>query len=168
MRLIAENQRDLGACQSPFNSWQLLQGLETLSVRVQKICDQAMELATWLNQHPAVFDVCYLGLPNHPYHELANKYLSHGFGGVLTFRVKGGFEQTVRFVESLTLISHVTNIGDVRTLITHPASTTHRQLSEADQQAGGVYPDLLRLSVGLEHIDDLKGDVEQAFAQLNL
>ncbi|OPZ96466.1 MAG: O-succinylhomoserine sulfhydrylase [Bacteroidetes bacterium ADurb.Bin416] len=86
----------------------------------------------------------------------------------MTFRVKGGFEQTVRFVESLTLISHVTNIGDVRTLITHPASTTHRQLSEADQQAGGVYPDLLRLSVGLEHIDDLKEDVEQAFAQLNL
>jgi len=167
MRLIAENQRDLGACQSPFNSWQLLQGLETLSVRVQKICDQAMELAQWLNQHPAVYDVCYLGLPNHPYHTLANKYLSHGYGGVLTFRVKGGYDQTVRFVESLTLISHVTNIGDVRTLITHPASTTHRQLSESDQQAGGVYPDMLRLSVGLEHVDDLKEDLEQAFAQLN-
>lgn len=167
MRMVAESLRDLGACQSPFNSWQLIQGLETLSVRVQKICDQTLALATWLNNHPAVFDVCYLGLPNHAYHALANKYLSNGYGGVLTFRVKGGYQKTIRFVEGLTLISHVTNIGDVRTLITHPASTTHRQLSEADQQASGVYPDMLRLSVGLEHLDDLKEDLEQAFSLLN-
>ncbi len=162
MRVVAENMRDLGPCQSPFNSWQLIQGLETLSVRVQKICEQAMLLAEWLSQHPAVYDVCYLGLENHPYHVLAKKYLSNGFGCVLTFRVKGGYERTVRFVEHLQLISHVTNIGDVRTLITHPASTTHRQLSSDDQQAGGVYPDMLRLSVGLEHPDDLKEDIEQA------
>lgn len=163
MRVVAENMRDLGPCQSPFNSWQLIQGLETLSVRVQKICDQAMLMAEWLNQHPAVYDVCYLGLENHPYNALAKKYLRNGFGCVLTFRVKGGYERTVRFVEHLQLISHVTNIGDVRTLITHPASTTHRQLSTEEQEAGGVYPDMLRLSIGLEHPDDLKEDIEQAF-----
>jgi O-acetylhomoserine/O-acetylserine sulfhydrylase len=166
MRCVAENMRDLGPCISPFNSWQLLQGLETLSVRVQKMCENTMEMANWLSQNEHVFDVCYLGMENHAYHELAKKYLTNGFGCVLTFRVKGGFEKTVKFVESLQLVSHVTNIGDVRTLITHPASTTHRQLSVEAQTAGGVYPDMLRLSVGLEHPDDIKEDLEQAFACL--
>jgi O-acetylhomoserine/O-acetylserine sulfhydrylase len=163
MRCIAENLRDMGPCISPFNSWLLLQGVETLSVRVQKICENTMTMAKWLDQHDNVFEVCYLGLENNPYHKLAKKYLANGFGCVLTFRVKGGYEKTVRFVESLELISHLTNIGDVRTLITHPASTTHRQMSLDDQTAAGVYPDMLRLSVGLEHLDDIKEDLEQAF-----
>ena len=162
MRCVAENLRDMGPCISPFNSWQLIQGVETLSVRVDRICKSTMELAQWLQTQPGVYDVNYLGLENHKYHELAKKYLQNGFGGVLTFRVKGGLEKTVQFVESLQLISHLTNVGDVRTLITHPASTTHRQLSESDQLAAGVYPDLLRFSVGLEHIDDIKDDLAQA------
>ena len=162
MRCVAENLRDMGPCISPFNSWQLIQGIETLSVRVDRICKTSMELAEWLQTQPKVYDVNYLGLENHPYHTLAKKYLQNGFGGVLTFRVKGELEGTVKFVESLKLISHLTNVGDVRTLITHPASTTHRQLSEEAQISAGIYPDLLRLSVGLEHIDDIKNDLEQA------
>jgi len=160
MRCVAENLRDMGPAISPFNSWQLIQGVETLSVRVDRICQTTLELAQWLQTHPKVYDVNYLGLENHKYHELAKKYLQNGFGGVLTFRVKG--DNTVKFVESLKLISHLTNVGDVRTLITHPASTTHRQLSEEEQLSAGIYPDMLRLSVGLEHIDDIKDDLEQA------
>jgi O-acetylhomoserine (thiol)-lyase len=128
------------------------------------MCENTLEIARWLDKHPGAFEVSYLGLENHPYHQLANKYLRNGFGGVLTFRVKGGYEATVRLVESLQLISHVSNIGDVRTLITHPASTTHRQLNEEAQLKAGIYPDQLRLSVGLEHVDDIKEDLEQAFA----
>lgn len=166
MRCVAENLRDFGPCISPFNSWQLIQGLETLSVRVSKMCQNTLDMARWLDLHELVYDVSYPGLENHPYHALANKYLTNGYGCVLTFRVKGGYEKTVKLVESLKLISHVTNIGDVRTLITHPASTTHRQLSPEAQVAGGVYPDLLRLSVGLEHTDDIKDDLESAFLSL--
>ena len=162
MRCVAENLRDMGPCISPFNSWQLIQGVETLSVRVDRICQTTMALAKWLQTHPKVYDVNYLGLENHQYHELAKKYLQNGFGGVLSFRVKGGLENAVKFVESLKLISHLTNIGDVRTLITHPASTTHRQLSEEAQLAAGIYPDMFRFSAGLEHIDDIKDDLEQA------
>ena len=162
MRCVAENLRDMGACISPFNSWLMLQGLETLSIRVNKMCEAAMEIAKWLEKNPKIYDVSYLGLENHPYHKLAKKYLRNGFGAVLTFRVKGGLQETVRFVEKLEIISHLTNIGDVRTLITHPASTTHRQMSEEAQIAAGVYPDLLRLSMGLEHLDDIKADIEQA------
>jgi O-acetylhomoserine (thiol)-lyase len=162
MRCVAENLRDMGAAISPFNSWQLIQGIETLSVRIEKMCKSTMEIAQWMEKHPNVYDVSYLGLKNHPYHALAKKYLRNGFGGVLTFRVKGGLERTIRFVEKLEIISHLTNIGDVRTLITHPASTTHRQLCEEAQVAAGVYPDLLRLSLGLEHIDDIKADIEKA------
>jgi len=164
MRCVAENLRDMGPCISPFNSWNLLQGVETLSIRVDKMCQNTMELAKWLDQHEKTFDVCYLGLENNEYHTLAKKYLKNGFGCVLTFRVKGGFDKTVKFVESLELITHLTNIGDVRTIITHPSSTTHRQMSSEAQVAAGVYPDLLRLSIGLEHIDDIKEDLEQAFA----
>jgi O-acetylhomoserine (thiol)-lyase len=166
MRCIAENLRDMGPAISPFNSWQLLQGLETLSIRVDKIGRNALELAHWLKTKQHIYDVNYLGLTEHPYHPLANKYLKNGFGGTLTFRVKGGLNDTVRFVESLELISHVANVGDVRTLITHPASTTHRQLSREAQIAAGVYPDLLRLSVGIEHVDDIKYDLEQALEKI--
>ena len=162
MRCVAENLRDLGPCMSPFNAWQMLQGLETLSIRVEKMCQNAMQIAQWLQALPEVQSVNYLGLEDNPYHELAKKYIRNGFGAVLTFRLRGGLESTVRFVESLQLISHVTNIGDVRTLITHPASTTHRQLSPEAQIAAGVYPDLLRLSLGLEHLDDIKADILQA------
>lgn len=162
LRCVAENMRDMGASISPFNSWQLIQGIETLSVRVEKICQSTMEMAKWLQNHPNVYEVNYPGLENHPYHALAKKYLRNGFGGVLTFRVKGGLESTIKFVEKLEIISHVTNIGDVRTLITHPASTTHRQLSEEAQIAAGVYPNLIRFSLGLEHLDDIKADIEQA------
>ena len=162
MRCVAESLRDFGPCLSPFNAWQMLQGLETLSIRVQKMCDNAMLLAEWLRTLPEIKSVSYLGLPDHPYHDLATKYLHNGYGAVLTFRMKGGLEETVHFVEGLELISHLTNIGDVRTLITHPASTTHRQMSEEAQKAAGVYPDMLRLSVGLEHLDDIKDDILQA------
>lgn len=162
MRCVAENLRDMGPCISPFNSWLMLQGIETLSIRVDKMCEAAMEIAKWLEKNPKIYDVSYLGLENHPYHKLAKKYLRNGFGAVLTFRVKGGLKETIRFVEKLEIISHLTNIGDVRTLITHPASTTHRQMSEEAQIAAGVYPDLLRLSMGLEHLDDIKADIEQA------
>ena len=162
MRCVAENLRDMGSTISPFNSWLMVQGLETLSVRVDRECQTAMELAKWLQNHKSVYDVNYLGLESCAYHDLAKKYLSNGFGSVMTFRVKGGLEKTVRFVENLKMISHVTNIGDVRTLITHPASTTHRQLNEQAQLAAGVYPDLVRFSVGLEHIDDIKYDLQQA------
>ena len=164
MRCVAENLRDMGACISPFNSWQMLQGIETLSIRVEKMCQQALTMAQWLETLPEVSSVSYLGLKNHPYHALANQYLHNGYGAVLTFRVKGGLDATTRFVEQLKLIKHLTNVGDVRTLITHAASTTHRQLSEEAQIAAGVYPDLLRLSLGLEHLDDLKQDILQAFA----
>lgn len=163
IRARVEGLRDLGPALSPFNSFQLIQGLETLSVRVQRICDSTLALAKWLAHHPAVYDVCYPGLENHPYHTLANRYLTNGYGGVLTFRVRGGKQQAASFIESLQLIYHVANVGDVRTLITHPASTTHRQLSQEAQLAAGVYPDLCRLSVGLEHIEDIKEDLQQAF-----
>jgi len=142
----------------------MLQGVETLSIRVEKMCQTSLEIAKWLDKHEKAFDICYLGLESNEYHTLAKKYLKNGFGCVLTFRVKGGYDKTVKFVESLDLITHLTNIGDVRTVITHPSSTTHRQMSEEDQAAAGVYPDLLRLSIGLEHIDDIKDDLEQAFA----
>jgi OAH/OAS sulfhydrylase len=166
IRARVEGLRDIGPAISPFNSFMLIQGLETLSVRVNKICENAMELAKWLEQHPKVSSVSYPGLESHPYHDMAKKYLINGFGAVLCFRVKGGLENTIRVVESLDLISHLVNVGDVRTLITHPASTTHQQMSDDEQTAAGVFPDLLRLSIGLEHIDDIKEDLEQAFAKL--
>lgn len=166
MRCVAENLRDMGPCLSPFNSWQLIQGLETLSIRVDKACQNALQIARWLEQHDKVNEVSYLGLENHAYHALAKKYLRNGFGCVLSFRLKGGYDKTVRFVEHLKLITHLANIGDVRTIITHPSSTTHRQLSESEQVAAGVYSDLLRLSVGLEHPDDIKDDLESAFSIL--
>lgn len=166
IRLRVEGLRDLGPSISPFNSWQLIQGLETLSLRVQRTVDNALELAKWLEQHPKVEAVNYAGLESSKYHSLAKQYLSHGFGGVLTFRLKAGKEAASRFVSNLELISHLANVGDAKTLIIHPATTTHSQLSDEEQLSAGVLPDQLRLSVGTEHIDDIKEDLEQAFSKI--
>lgn len=155
--------RSLGPSLSPFNSFLFLQGLETLSLRVQRTVDNAMELAEWLQKQPHVEDVYYPGLKTNKYHELAKKYLRNGFGGVLSFKIKGGNEIADKFVDSLKLISHLANVGDAKTLIIHPATTTHQQLTVAEQLSAGVEPGRLRLSVGIEHIEDIKDDIEAAF-----
>ncbi len=162
IRARVEGLRDLGPAISPFNSFLMLQGLETLSLRAQRTVDNAFEIARWLQKHPKVESVNYPGLPESKYHQLAKKYLTNGFGGVLSFRVKGEKDKTDRVLNRLQLISHVANVGDVRTIITYPAATTHRQLSDAEQLAAGVYPNLLRMSLGLEYIDDIKADLDQA------
>ena len=164
IRARVEGLRDLGPTLSPFNAFLFLQGLETLSLRVQRHVDNALELAQWLKQHPKVEWVNYLGLPEHPYHERAKKYLQHGFGGVLNFGIKGGLDAGRSFINQVKLASHVANVGDAKTLVIHPASTTHQQLTDTEQISAGVLPDLVRVSVGIEHIDDIKGDFEQAFA----
>lgn len=168
IRARVEGLRDFGPALSPFNAFLLLQGLETLSLRVQKTVDNALELAQWLETHPQVARVNYPGLTSSPHHRAAKKYLQNGFGGVLSFRLQGGYEQAKKVVNGVKLISHLANVGDAKTLIIHPASTTHQQLSAAEQAATGVLPDLLRLSVGIEYIDDLKNDLEQAFALSSL
>jgi O-acetylhomoserine (thiol)-lyase len=137
--------------------------LETLSLRVQRTVDNAMELAGWLQKHSQVENVYYPGLKDNKYHDLAKKYLRNGFGGVLSFKVKGGKEAADKFVNSLKLISHLANVGDAKTLIIHPATTTHEQLSEAEQISAGVEPGRLRISLGIEHIEDIKDDIEAAF-----
>ena len=166
-RARVEGLRDFGPSLSPFNSFLLLQGLETLSLRVQRHAENALTLATWLENHPSVEFVYYPGLSSSPYHELAKKYLQNGFGGVLQFGIKGGAENGKKFINSLQLVSHLANVGDAKTLAIHPASTTHEQLSEVEQKQSGVLPNLIRISVGLEHIEDIKNDFEQAFAKLN-
>lgn len=155
--------RSLGPSLSPFNSFLFLQGLETLSLRVQRTVDNAMELAEWLQTQPQVDYVNYPGLKDNKYHELGKKYLRNGFGGVLSFKIKGGNETADKFVNSLKLISHLANVGDAKTLIIHPATTTHQQLTEAEQSSAGVEPGLLRISLGIEHIEDIKDDIEAAF-----
>jgi O-acetylhomoserine/O-acetylserine sulfhydrylase len=162
IRARVEGLRDYGPTLSPFNAFLFLLGLETLSLRVQKHVDNALEVAQWLSKHPKVEYVEYPGLPNSPYHELGKKYLKHGFGGVLAFKVRAGKEAADKLVNSLKLISHLANVGDAKTLIIHPASTTHQQLSEAEQLSSGVVPGVLRLSVGIENIEDIKNDIEQA------
>ncbi|MBU3679905.1 MAG: bifunctional O-acetylhomoserine aminocarboxypropyltransferase/cysteine synthase, partial [Candidatus Kapabacteria bacterium] len=162
IRARVEGLRDLGPCQSPFNSWLLLQGLETLSLRVQRTVDSALALATWLEQHPEIEYVNYPGLPSSQYHALADKYLRNGFGGVLSFEPRGGAERARRLVDALKLISHLANVGDSKTLIIQPALTTHQQLSAAEQRAAGVSAASLRVSVGIEHLADIKADIEQA------
>ncbi|MCK6684741.1 MAG: O-acetylhomoserine aminocarboxypropyltransferase/cysteine synthase [Thermoanaerobaculia bacterium] len=164
IRARVEGLRDLGPCQAPFNSFLFLQGLETLSLRVQRHSDNATALAAWLADHPAVSWVSHLSRPDHPYHARAKKYLKNGFGSVLTFGIKGGLEAGKKFIDSVKLASHLANVGDAKTLVIHPASTTHQQLSEDEQRASGVTPDLIRVSVGLEHIEDIKEDFAQAFA----
>lgn len=166
IRARVEGLRDFGPSQSPFNSFLLLQGLETLSLRVQRHVDNALELAKWLENHPQVDKVEYPGLPSSPTHEKAKKYLRNGFGAVLSFEVKGGKEAATKFVDHLKLISHLANVGDTKTLIIQPSATTHQQLSDEEQAAAGVKASSLRVSVGIEHIDDIKSDLEQAFAAI--
>lgn len=166
IRARVEGLRDFGPAISPFNSFLLLQGLETLSLRVERTVENALGLAKWLEQRDEVESVNYPGLESSPYHELAKKYLKRGFGGVFTFKLKGELEQAKTFVNSLKLVSHLANVGDAKTLIIHPASTTHQQLSEEEQLQSGVHPTQLRISVGIEHIDDIKADLEQAFEQI--
>ncbi len=166
IRARVEGLRDFGPSQAPFNSWLLLQGLETLSLRVQRHVDNALELAKWLEAQPQVQKVNYPGLTSSPYHALAKKYLKNGFGGVLSFEIKGDKENASRFIDSLQLTSHLANVGDAKTLIIQPSATTHQQLSDEQQLAAGVTPSLLRVSVGIEHIDDIKADFEQAFVKI--
>ncbi|MCD8739658.1 O-acetylhomoserine aminocarboxypropyltransferase/cysteine synthase [Mucilaginibacter roseus] len=166
IRARVEGLRDFGPSQSPFNSWLLIQGLETLSLRVQRHVDNALELAKWLEQHPLVAKVNYPGLTSSPYHELAKKYLSNGFGAVLSFEVKGEKANATAVIDNLKLVSHLANVGDAKTLIIQPSATTHQQLSEIEQLAAGVTPGLLRVAVGIEHIDDIKADFEQALAKI--
>ena len=162
IRARVEGLRDYGSTLSPFNAFLLILGLETLSLRVQRHVDNALELAQWLSRHPKIEYVEYPGLTSSPYHELAVKYLKNGFGGVLSFKVKAGKEAADKLVNNLKLISHLANVGDAKTLIIHPASTTHQQLSEKEQLSSGVVPGVLRLSVGIENIQDIKNDIEQA------
>lgn len=166
IRARVEGLRDFGASQSPFNAFLLLQGLETLSLRVQRHADNALELARWLEQHPLVEFVEYPGLKSSPYHHLAQHYLRNGFGGVLNFGVKGTKENASKFIDSLKLVSHLANVGDAKTLAIHPASTTHEQLSAEEQIAAGVRPNQVRISAGIEHISDIKADFEQAFEKV--
>lgn len=158
-----EGLRDIGPNQSPFNSFLHLQGLETLSLRMERHITNTLSLAKWLEKHPKVEGVIYPGLPSDKYHALANKYLPKGAGGVLSFTVKGSKEKTIQLVESLELVSHLANVGDAKTLIIQPSATTHSQLSDGDQIKAGVLPTMLRVSVGLEHIEDIIADFEQGF-----
>ena len=164
IRARVEALRDIGPAQSPFGSFQLLQGIETLSLRVQRSNDNAHALASWLREQDGVSWISYPGLEDHPYHERATKYLRNGYGAVFAFGVEGGVEAGRAFVENVKLASHLANVGDAKTLVIHPASTTHQQLAEEEQKASGVHPDLVRVSVGIEHIEDLKADFSQALA----
>ncbi len=157
--------RDLGPALSPFNAFMILTGIETLPLRMERHCQNAMAVAQWLQKHPKVAWVSYAGLPSDPYYAKAQKYTPLGAGSVFTFGLKDGFDAGVKLVGGVKLFSHLANLGDTRSLIIHPASTTHRQLEEAAQRAAGAGPDVVRLSVGLEHIDDIIGDLEQALAQ---
>jgi len=165
IRARVEGLRDFGPAISPFNSFLLLQGLETLSLRVERTVQNALAIAKWLEQHEDVVWVNYPGLESNPEHDLALKYLQRGFGGVLSFKVKGGKEQADAIVDNLNLISHLANVGDAKTLLIHPSSTTHDQLSEEAQKAAGVEPGLLRLSAGIENITDIIEDLEAAIVK---
>lgn len=162
--------RDLGSAISPFNSWLLLQGLETLHLRLERHSANALEVAKYLEQHPDVLWVSYAGLPSHPSYSLAQKYLPRGQGAILTFGIKGGAAAGSKLIENVKLFSHLANVGDSKSLIIHPASTTHQQLSEEEQIAAGVNPELLRLSIGTENIKDILADLKQAIeaSQLDL
>ena len=163
MRCRMESLRVFGASLSPMSAWQILQGVETLPLRMTKHCENALGVARFLQDHPRVAWVNYPGLPDHPQHDLLMRQM-RGASGLLAFGVKGGMSQGVKFIESAQFMSHLVNIGDTRTLISHPASTTHRQLDDAQQLAAGVPPDMIRISVGLEHLDDIGWDLDQALA----
>jgi OAH/OAS sulfhydrylase len=167
IRARVEGLRDLGACLSPFNAFLLLQGVETLSLRVQRHVDNALELAQWLQDQPKVSWVNYPGLVDHPYHEIAGRILTNGYGAVLSFGIEGGAEPAEQFIDSVELASHLANVGDAKTLVIHPASTTHQQLDREEQLSSGVTDDLIRVSVGIEHIDDIKADFEKAFGAVS-
>jgi len=162
LKLRVQGLRDLGAALSPFNAWQLLQGLETLPLRIERHSSNALAVARWLEQRPEVCWVNYPGLESHPSHEIARRTLRGGFGGMITFGINGGVETGRRFIDSVKLFSLLANVGDAKSLVIHPASTTHQQLSDEEQAATGVTPDLIRLSVGIEHIDDILADLDQA------
>ena len=164
MKARVQLLRDLGSAAAPNNSWQLIQGIETLSLRMERHVQNTQAIAEWLERHADVASVNYSGLPSSPWYEAAQKYAPNGQGAVLSFELKGGVDAGRAFVNSLSLFSHLANIGDVRSLVIHPASTTHSQLSPEEQLAAGVTPGLVRLSVGLENIDDLTADLDQAFA----
>lgn len=166
IRARVEGLRDFGPAVSPFNSFLFLQGIETLSLRVQRSADNALALAQWLEKHPNVEKVNYPGLQSSPYYNLASKYLKNGYGAVLSFVVKGTKENTTAIVDNLELVSHLANVGDAKTLIIQPSATTHQQLTDAEQQAAGVVPNLLRVSVGFEHIEDIKADFQQSFKKV--
>lgn len=166
IRARTEGLRDFGPAISPFNSFLLLQGIETLSLRVQRTVDNALAVAQWLEAHPKVQKVNYPGLASSPYHALAKKYLRNGFGGVLSFEIKGSKKSATTFINNLKLISHLANVGDAKTLIIQPSATTHQQLTDGEQLAAGVTPSLLRLSLGIEHIEDIKEDLQRAFDSL--
>lgn len=167
IRARVEQLRDIGAAPSPFNSFLHLQGLETLSLRIERHCENALKLAKWLQTQDAVSWVNYTGLENHPYHDAGNKYLEKNrFGAVLTFGVNGGFEPARTFIDNVEVSSHLANVGDAKTLVIHPASTTHQQLSDKEQESSGVKKDLIRVSVGIEHIDDIIEDFEIAFSKI--
>ena len=163
LRARLEGLRDWGPAISPFNSFLLLQGLETLSLRIERHCSNALALAKWLDDHSKVDNVSYPGLPSDKYHSRASNYMTNrGKGSMLIFSLKGGFDDAVKFINSLKLSSHLANVGDAKTLVIHPASTTHQQLSPEEQLSAGVTPTMVRVSVGIEHIDDILEDFEQA------
>ncbi len=157
-----QGMRNIGPCPSPFNAFLFLQGLETLPLRIRQQSANALELAKWLENHDKVEWVNYTGLPNHPYHKTAQKYLKDGFGAVFGFGIKGGQQAGRKFIDSVKLASHLANVGDAKTLVLHPASTSHQQMSEESQRAAGVTPEFVRVASGLENTDDIKEDFEQA------
>ncbi|HEB36262.1 MAG TPA: O-acetylhomoserine aminocarboxypropyltransferase/cysteine synthase [Candidatus Aminicenantes bacterium] len=161
-----EGLRPLGPAASPFNAFLFLQGLETLHLRMPRHCENALKVAEFLKEHPKVSWVKYAGLPDHPSHQLARKYLKNGFGSIFTFGVKGGIEAGKKLIEEVDMISHLANVGDAKTLILHPASTSHSQLSDKEQLTGGVTPDLVRLSIGIEYVDDIIEDLDQALRKI--
>jgi O-acetylhomoserine (thiol)-lyase len=165
LRLRTVPLRNLGACISPDNAWMFLQGIESLPVRMDRHNSNALAVATWLKKHPKVSWVRYPGLPDDPTYPTASKLLKHGFGGMVVFGTKGGKAAGEKFINSLKLLSHLANVGDAKSLALHPASTSHSQLSEEQQREGGLTPELVRLSIGIEHVEDIKDDIDQALKQ---
>ncbi|MBC7196107.1 MAG: O-acetylhomoserine aminocarboxypropyltransferase/cysteine synthase, partial [Deferribacterales bacterium] len=166
MKVRLQLLRDIGACISPFNSFMAIEGLETLTLRMKKHCENALEIAKFLEGHPKVSWVNYPGLSSHPDHKNAVKYLKNGYGAIIGFGVKGGYDAGVKFINSLKMVCHVANIGDARSLVIHPASTTHQQLSKEDREKAGVTDDFIRFSVGIEEPEDIIADIEQALNKM--
>lgn len=162
IRARVEGLRDLGMAMSPMNAFQIIQGIETLSLRMERTVENTLEVAKFLEAHPNVEKVNYPGLPSNKYYALAQKYLPKGAGGVLSFEIKGGLEKGQDFINNLELVSHLANVGDSKSLAIHPASTTHEQLSAEEQLISGVKPNMIRLSIGIEHISDILADIKQA------